>query len=183
MTVKQLAGFRMYFVSGFSTGNILRLLMLASVFVLAGCGFHLRGQVAMPFKTIYIKTETPGTPFINSLRRKLEINNVVVAESAEEANVILDIVNENSSKQVLSLGADGRVNEFRLSFHVSLRAYDLKQHEWIPAEELVQVRDLSFDDTQILAKEAEEVQLQRSMRNEMVQQIERRLAYAKPRPQ
>jgi len=183
MTVKKLAVSRVYSASGFSLENILRLLMLVSALALAGCGFHLRGQVAMPFNTVYIKTETPGTPFINSLRRKLEINNVVIAESAGEADVILDIVNESSSKQVLSLGADGRVNEFRLGFHVSLRAYDLKQHEWLAAEELVQVRDLSFDDTQILAKEAEEVQLQKSMRNEMVQQIERRLGYAKPRPQ
>ncbi|MDX8386486.1 MAG: LPS assembly lipoprotein LptE [Gallionella sp.] len=158
----------------------MRFFLLLTALLLAGCGFHLRGQVAMPFDTLYLKATNPGTLFILDLRRSLEVNNITLVDGAEEADVVLDVVFEIADKQVLSLGADGRVNEFRLNYRVSLRAYDLKQQDWLPAEEFTQRRDFSYDDTQILAKEAEEALLQKSMRAEMVQQIIRRLGNAKP---
>jgi len=158
----------------------LRFFLLLTALLLAGCSFHLRGQVAMPFDTLYLKATNPGTLLILDLRRSLEVNNIELVDGAEEADVVLDVVFENTDKQVLSLGADGRVNEFRLNQHVSLRAYDLQQRDWLPAEEFTQRRDFSYDDTQILAKEAEEALLQKSMRTDMVQQIIRRLSNAKP---
>ena len=160
----------------------MRLLLLLTALLLAGCGFHLRGQEGMPFDTLYIRSPNPGTLFIGDLRRNLEANRVTLVDTAEQADVTLDIVLEAADKQILSLGGDGRVNEFRLSYRVSLRAYDQKQQDWLPAEELVQRRDYSFDDTQILAKEAEEALLEQSMRADMVQQILRRLSRAKPQP-
>ncbi len=159
----------------------MRFFLLLTALLLAGCGFHLRGPVSMPFETLYLNTSNPGTLFILDLRRNLEANKVVLVDEAEQADAILEVVFESSDKQVLSLGADGRVNEFRLNYRVSLRAYDLKRRDWLPAEEFVQRRDYSFDDTQILAKEAEEALLQTSMRTDMVQQIMRRLANAKPK--
>jgi len=158
----------------------LRIFLLLTALLLAGCGFHLRGQVVMPFDTMYLEATNPGTLFVLDLRRSLAINNIELVDAKEDADVVLDIVFEIADKQVLSLGADGRVNEFRLNYRVSLRAYDLKQQDWLPAEEFTQRRDYSYDDTQILAKEAEEASLQKSMRTEMVQQIIRRLGNAKP---
>jgi LPS-assembly lipoprotein len=70
-----------------------------------------------------------------------------------------------------------------LHYRVSLRAYDLKGQVWIPAEEMVLRRDYYYDDTKVLAKEAEETLLYQSMRSNMVQQILRRLSRAKPQPQ
>ena len=161
---------------------IARSLMLLGVLILAGCGFHLRGYMGMPFATMYINTANPGTQFMIELRRNLEANNVTLVDNAEKAEVILDIAYEQAGKQVLTLGADGRVNEFRLSYRVSMRAYDLKQQTWLAAEEMEQLRDFSYDDTQILAKESGELQLQRNMQSEMVQQLMRRLSNAKPVP-
>lgn len=162
--------------------DIPRSLMLLGVLVLAGCGFHLRGSMGMPFKTMYINTANPGTQFMIELRRNLEANNVTLVDNAEKAEVILDVAYEQAGKQVLTLGADGRVNEFRLSYRVSLRAYDLKQQTWLAAEEMEQLRDFSFDDAHILAKESGEQQLQKNMQSEMVQQLMRRLSNAKPQP-
>ena len=44
-------------------------------------------------------------------------------------------------------------------------------------------RDFTYNDTQVLAKEAEEALLYQNMRTDMVQQIVRRLSHAKPQPQ
>ena len=106
-----------------------------------------------------------------------------MVNSAEQADVVLNIVFEIPEKQVLTLGGSGRVNEFQLHYRVSLRADDLKGMEWIPAEEVTLRRDYVYDDTKILAKEAEEALLYQSMRSDMVQQIVRRLSRAKPQPQ
>jgi LPS-assembly lipoprotein len=48
---------------------------------------------------------------------------------------------------------------------------------------MVQRRDYSYSDTAILAKEQEETMLYKSMRDDMVQQIVRRLSRAKPQIQ
>ena len=156
--------------------------LLLSLALLTACGFHLRGQTSLPFKSIYLDASIPGTAFINELRHNLEANHVQLANTAEHADIVLNIVSEISDKQILSIGGAGRVNEFRLTFRVSLRAYDLKRQDWIPAVEMELRRDYSFDDTKILAKEAEEALLIQSMRSDMVQQILRRLSRAKPQP-
>ncbi len=157
--------------------------LLLTTLLLTACGFHLRGQAGMPFDTLYMDAANPGTPFIADLRRNLEANKVRLVNSANEADVVLNIVLEISEKQILTLGGSGRVNEFQLRYRVSLRAYDLKQQDWIPAEEMVLRRDYIYDDTQVLAKEAEEILLYQSMRSDMVQQIVRRLSRSKPQPQ
>jgi len=161
---------------------VMRIFMLLTALLLTACGFHLRGHAGMPFDTLYLDAANPRTAFIADLRHNLEANKVKLVDTAEQADVVLNIVSEIPEKQILSLGGSGRVNEFQLLYRVSLRAYDLKQHDWVPAEEIVLRRDYVYDDTKILAKEAEEALLYQSMRSDMVQQIVRRLSRAKPQP-
>jgi LPS-assembly lipoprotein len=156
------------------------LTMLVLAMLLAACGFHLRGEARMPFKTLYIEAANPGTPLIIELRRNLEANHVELTKTAEKAEVVLNIVSELPEKQILTLGSSGRVSEFQLRYRVSLRAYDSEQREWLPADELLLSRDITYDDAQILAMEAEEAMLYKNMRSDMVQQIVRRLSHARP---
>ncbi len=161
----------------------IRAFLLLSILLLTACGFHLRGQMGMPFTTLYLEATTQQSPFMVELRRHLESNKVVLVNKADKADVVLQIVSEIPEKQILTLSGTGRVNEFQLRYRVSLRAYDKQQNIWIPAEEMLIRRDYSYDDTKILAKEAEETLLYQSMRSDMVQQIIRRLSRSKPVPQ
>ena len=163
---------------------LLKLLaLLFTAVLLAGCSFHLRGQAGMPFDTLYLDAANPKTPFTRELRLNLEANKVKLVNTAGQADVVLNIVSEIPDKQILSLSGSGRVNEFQLFYRVSVRAYDLKKQDWIPAEEFVMHRDYSYDDNNVLAMEAKETLLYQSMRSDMVQQIVRRLSRAKPQPQ
>lgn len=164
----------------------MRIFLLLFTLMLGACGFHLRGHgesALIPFDTLYLDAANPNTPFIDELRRGLLASKVTLVDKADKADVVLNIVFEVPEKQILSLGGGGRVNEFQLRFRVSLRAYDQEQRDWIMPGELVQRRDYSYDDTQILAKESEEALLYQSMRSDMVQQILRRLSLAKPQAQ
>ena len=162
---------------------LLRFSVLIAAMALAACSFHLRGQEGMPFDTIYLEAANPNTDMIKELRRSLEVNKVKMVDNAQQADVILDIVSENPDKQILTLDNSGRVNEFELFYRVSLRAYDLKKQEWIPAEVFMLRRDFPYDDNNVLAMEAAEDLLNQSMRTEMVQQIVRRLSRSKPQTQ
>ena len=164
--------------------NLLILPLLILTLLLAACGFHLRGQggFTFPFQTLFIMSPNANAPFIIDLKRAVQLYDVKLVDSSEKAQLTLHIVSETMSKQILSLSDAGRVREYQLNYRVSLRAYDIKLDEWVPADEIVLQRYLSYDNTQVLAKEMEETLLYQDMRNDAVQQILRRLSLAKPPP-
>jgi LPS-assembly lipoprotein len=157
--------------------------LLLTTLLLGACGFHLRGQEPMPFKSIYLDAGNPKSPFIGELRRDFERSRVTQTATAKAADVVLQIVFENSEMQILTLDSSGRVTEFRLVYRVSLRAYDHKKQDWIPSIVMEMHRDFFYDDSLVLAKQSEQNQLADSMYKEMAQQIVRRLSLAKPQPQ
>ena len=160
--------------------RLVKPVILAIALMLTACGFQLRGEAVMPFKTLYIEAANQSSPLIADLRHMLENNHVQLTRAADKAEVILNIESEIPEKQILTLGSGGRVSEYLLRYRVSLRAYDNEQREWLPADELTISRDFIYDDSQILAMQTEETQLYQSMRSDMAQQIMRRLSHAKP---
>ena len=80
---------------------------------------------------------------------------------------------------MLSLTGTGKVREFQLRYRVGFRVHDGKGGEFVPQSTIQLTRDVTFNDTEILAKEQEEQILFRDMQTDMVQQILRRLAAAK----
>lgn len=59
---------------------------------------------------------------------------------------------------------------------MTLRLTDAKGNELMPAIPLQVTRDISFNDSQVLAKDQEEQLLFRDMQNDLIQQALRRLA-------
>lgn len=148
--------------------------------LLTACGYHLRGEAAMPFKTIYISAANPNSALVKELRKDLKTNKIQVMMKPDKADIILNISLEQPDMVILSLDATGLVNEYQLRYRVSLRAYDNQQREWLPASDLLLTRDLIYDNSQILAMSSEEALLFQNMSSDMAQQILRRLSHAKP---
>ncbi len=157
--------------------------LLLMTLALGACSFHLRGNNALgtefPFKSLYLKV--PGeTPFVADLRRDLKINRITLATAPDKADLIVEVISDQATKQILSLSGSGRVQEYQLFYRVSLRAYDSKRTDWLPADDISMSRIMAYDDEQILAKEQEEALLFKDMRNDAVTQAIRRLNRAKP---
>ena len=153
--------------------------LAVSASLLAACGFQLRGTAALPFSSLYVQA-APTSVFATQLKRAvLSGSDTRVAERADEAEVILQILGELQEKQILSLSGGGRVSEFQLRYRVSFRLTDSKNREHIPASEIVLRRDYAYSDSQALASESEEALLYRDMRNDAVSQLMRRLQAAK----
>jgi LPS-assembly lipoprotein len=132
----------------------------------------------MPFDSIYVQAP-PTSQLALQLRRAVSASSGTrLAETPGEAQVILQIVNEETERKILSLSGGGRVSEYQLRYRVSFRLTDSKNREHIPASDILLWRDFSFNDEQALAKEHEERLLFRSMRDDAVQQLVRRLQAA-----
>ena len=146
--------------------------------LLAGCGFHLRGTADVPFETLYVPNATSGIAL--DLKRNVQAGtHAKVVDDAKQAEAILVFSDEGREKNILSLTAQGRVREFQLRYRVGFRMHDGKGGDYVPQTQIALTRDITFNDSDVLAKEAEEQLLFRDMQNDMVQQIMRRLASAK----
>lgn len=150
--------------------------------LLPGCGFQLRGAQSYAFKTIFLSGG--GTSLLmTELRRSIENNGdvrtVVDGKQLATAQVVMDVLTDQREKTVVGVTSSGQVREFqlRLRFKFKLRGQDGK--ELIPETEILQIRDISFNESAVLSKEAEEALLYRNMQSDIVQQIQRRLAAVK----
>lgn len=144
-----------------------------------GCGFALRKAPNFAFTTLYSGL-AESSPLGVELRRSLEATGKVkvIADPRRlnEAQVVLDVLQDQREKVVLSLNSSGQVREFQLRLRFSFRLRTLAGKELIPASEIALQRDISFNESAVLAKEAEENLLYRDMQSDIVQQIMRRLA-------
>ena len=155
----------------------------ASALVLTSCGFALRQSGDYPFKTLLagFALATPlGAELARQLRASGRIELLTEPSQAQQAEVILEILQEQRQRVVVGLNASGQVRELQLRMTVRFRLRNPEGLEWIEPLELYQQRDLSFSETAALSKEVEEALLYRDMQNDIVQQIMRRLARVKP---
>ena len=158
----------------------MRILFVAILSLLIGaCGFHLRGDVTLPFETLYVEGDA-NSAFVSQLKRAiLSGSSTRLVDNPSEAQAVLQVLGETRQKVILSLSGGGRVREFQLNYNVSYRLLNGKNKELAQPGEIALKRDVSFNDTQLLAKESEEALLYRDMQSDAVQQIMRRLQAAK----
>ena len=149
-----------------------------SAAVLAGCGFHLRQAPQFAFSTIHLGTAA-NSPIGLSLRRQLEGSKQVRVAGVAEAQVMLDVIQEQRERVVVGLNANGEVREVQIRSRFKFRVRSHDEQELVPETELLREMDVSYAEAQALAKDAEIDMLFRSMEQDAVQQIMRRLAMIK----
>ncbi len=141
----------------------------------AGCGFQLRRMEGIPFATLYIDAP-PGNTVAQRIRQSLaKIKGTRLTASAGEAEAVLKIGPETRTKVILSLSGAGRVTEYRLGLRLSYTLTDREGLNWGEEENIELVRDMTYDDSQLLAKSAEEQLLYRDMEDNAALRILRRL--------
>ncbi len=158
---------------------MLRRLGLASLggLLLPGCGFRLRASQNYAFSVLAVMP-SPGGPLAVELRRSVGAAARVLKpdEALTLAQVVVDILQEQREKTVVAVNSSGQVREFQLRIRLKFKVRTPLGQELVPETEIVQQRDISFNESAALAKEAEEGLLYRDMQSDIVQQLLRRLA-------
>ncbi len=157
----------------------IRVALLACALALGACGFHLRGEAAFSFQTIYVNGA--GAPTVAAeLRRALSATgNATVVEDPKNAQVIIDFPFVSDDKEVLSISGTGAVREYLLIKRVQFRLHDANGVDWLPVGEIALRRTYTFSESEVLARNTQEGRLLKEMELDAVAQLVRRLETAK----
>ena len=155
-------------------------LLLAAI--VAGCGFQLRGANSnLPYKTLYIALPETADVRIWLQRYIRATGQTTLVDSPKDADAVFQQLQDGRIKTILSVNAQGRVTEYRLQLDYRFRVVDAKGRELVAPNDINLSRDITFSDSNILAKDLEEGLLWRDMNSDLVSQIVRRLSLIKPK--
>jgi len=159
-----------------SSNRQLSIILLVCL-VLTACGFQLRGISNLSFKTLSV--QGPKLSIHRDLIRAINNNNIQIVEKVEDADLILEMLNETNEKRILSLSGTGVVREYELYYQVNFRTREANNPLWDKVQTVKMRRDFSYNDQLLLGKAEEEVRLNTDMRNDAVHEIIRRLSAIK----
>ncbi|MBK5939060.1 LPS assembly lipoprotein LptE [Halochromatium roseum] len=159
---------------GFSTG----LLCAGLLFLLAGCGFHLRGAVDIPpgLEPIYIQS---GGLVGQAIDERLRGSGVPVTRVATEAGMILRILGQSRSSRVVAVDRAGKALAYALEFQIDFDAVDASGQALIPEQRITLER--TFDDNPdvaVLGKQLESDIIYQDMADDAADQVLLRLRAA-----
>ena len=143
---------------------------------LAGCGFKLRGTQTLPVETLYLALPVNSQIGADMSRLLRSSTHVKIVSDRKDAQAIFELMGENREREVVAINAQGRVTEFQLRLRVRFRVLDKDSLEVIEPTDLIARRDVSFNESDLLAKESEEGLLYRDMQSDLVRQMVNRLA-------
>jgi LPS-assembly lipoprotein len=155
---------------------VLLLFPLAISLLLNGCGFHLRGPVALPevmHKTYISGGE--GSELYYAVENELENAGARVVDSAASASAVLSLQSQRFDRRVISVDTQGRAAEYELSLQVAFSLRDSAGRHIADNEQVSVIRDFSFNPDSVLAKDHEEAALRSEMMRYAVAQMMRRL--------
>jgi LPS-assembly lipoprotein len=145
--------------------------------LLAGCGFHLQGRQPMPaaFAYTYIDTKDEQTDFVQDLRKALIASGSKVIRTQGSSGATVSVHEDELSERILSVSARNIPTEYELTYRVKF-SVTANGRTLIDNEEISASRDLSFEETQLLAKEREQEILREALARDLVALVMRRLA-------
>jgi LPS-assembly lipoprotein len=158
---------------------MLRLLSVMLSFVLlTGCGFHLRGEVplAPPLKHLYIQTSDPYGELARNLEKSLVLSGVTLASSPQDASMILNIQNENTNDQLLSVGNTQQTRQYNLTLTVTFELDNPHGQVIVPSQSIAETQSITIQADQILGGSNEENNLYQQMRRDIIYKIMNRLS-------
>jgi LPS-assembly lipoprotein len=150
---------------------------LALTFLLSSCGFHLQGRQPLPaaFQYTYIDTKDEQTDFVQDLRKALIATNVNVIRTKGSSGATISVHADELAERILSVSARNIPTEYELTYKVEF-SVTTSGKTLIDHEEISATREISFDESQLLAKEREQEILREALARDLVALVMRRLA-------
>ena len=160
-----------------NTRSMLRTALLFSLFLsLAGCGFHLRGNIPLNEGIKNMFVIAPQGTFKDQLEEVLSGAGARLAANKAGADVVLDVRQADLRRTVGTLDERGKVSSYSLRFFVNYGLAGADGEVIRETTKLSETRRYNFNPEQVVESEAEEAELLSSMEQDVALRIVRQLA-------
>jgi LPS-assembly lipoprotein len=151
-------------------------LVLALLLGLAGCGFHLQGAGTLPpsMMRTYVETDEPHSEFSVSLTDVLRQRGAEVLAAPADGAAVLGISIDDTGQRVLSVSSRNIPREYEVYYAVTF-SLRVGTENLIAGESLVVTRAYTYDETQVLAKAAEEQVLRDALAEDLARRVLQRI--------
>lgn len=146
---------------------------VAAAALVAGCGFHLRGQLPLPEQLKVIAVTGTTQDFMDEMVDALEASGAEVVDEAA-ARSVLELYDVQFNRNVRTIDTRGKVTGYNLRYDISYRVVDEEGQE-LRDTTLSLRRDYNFEPEQVLQAEEEEESLRENMVEALVRRIMRQL--------
>jgi LPS-assembly lipoprotein len=147
-----------------------KVLTIAVVALIAGCGFHLQGELTTPaeMERTFIEAIERNSLFHRELQARLRAAGVQLVETPGNATAVLTISIDETDQRVLSVSTRNVPTEFEVYYIVEYSLVSGAESLLAP-QYLTLTRDYTYDETLVLGKAREEA----TMRDAIVQDLVR----------
>lgn len=148
--------------------SVLSVLFLS--LMLAGCGFHLRGPVllAPPLKNLYIQSADPYSQLVLNLKQSLTLSGVSFATRPDEATTVLEILRDETSDQLSSVGTTQQTRQYTLTLIVTMQITTPSGKVLVPPTTMSKFQTITIQSNQVLGGSNEESNLYQQMRRDII---------------
>ncbi len=152
---------------------------LSAPLALSACGFRLRGHFQAPFDALYLQMRG-NTRFSGLMKRMIESgSNIKCVPDAHRADAVLELINMKRERDILTISDSGRAREYELTLTIDFRVTSPDGFIFVDSTTLVAHRDITYSESEFLARENEEEVLYQDMENDLLSQLLRYLEAAR----
>jgi LPS-assembly lipoprotein len=164
-----------------SASSVAASLLVASVMaasLISGCGFRLEGSVPLPASLAVVQIDAGDTQsdFYFGLRKSLMAAGTRIDDDDKaESAAVIHITTDSAAERILTVSTLNVPTEYELTYTLKF-SVSLRDRELIAPEEHRLVRDYSYSESALLAKEREKSILSEALANDLVSVVMRRLS-------
>jgi outer membrane lipopolysaccharide assembly protein LptE/RlpB len=151
---------------------------LLVLFLLGGCGFHLRGThsgVELPFDTLKVEPYTPYDRFHQKLKQLLATHEVAIDNSGQNDRFRLILDPLEIKTLPVAYGANGELVREKIHMHMTYKLFD--EEELVLDQSLFTERFHQVNHSNLLANQTEIALMQQDMQLDLLQQLITQLSH------
>jgi len=160
----------------FANRGVRASLVVGVALLAQSCGFQLQGAGTLPaaMTRTFVDTDRPHSEFLTMLTGVLKQRGAEVLTAPAEGAAVLDISVDETGQRVLSVSARNIPREYEVYYAVTF-SLRVGTESLISNESLVITRAYTYDETQVLAKAAEEEILRQALAEDLARRVMQRI--------
>ena len=145
------------------------LTIVAFVFLLAACGWHLRGSVGLPdqLKSPYLTGKNVDAGMRQLVSQRLRDAGATEVKTISDASAVIELTATDYRKRQVAVTADGQPSTYELLYQLSYRFRLPDGSDQYQSGQVQATLNYQYDSNQILSKENEENRLVKQLRDEV----------------